>query len=101
LPITSISRPFAEDVDRHTRTVRRWLNEPDGLPYTRMGNRILIHVPTAREWLMRRMIRPAPTRRHRRGRQPVQHAGDAVKRGRAVAKTRATTATASAGGDAA
>ena len=42
--------PFAEEVDRHHRTVRRWLNEPDGLPYTRLGNRILIHIPTAREW---------------------------------------------------
>src|SRR5215813_10914414 len=34
--------PFAKEVDRNPRTVRRWLNEPDGLPYTRIGNRILI-----------------------------------------------------------
>jgi hypothetical protein len=57
--------PFAADAGRHSRTVRRWLNEPDGLPYTRIGNRILIHVPTAREWLMKRMHRPAPRRKHR------------------------------------
>ena len=36
-------KPFAKEVDRHPRTVRRWLDQPDGLPYTRIGNRILIH----------------------------------------------------------
>jgi hypothetical protein len=41
------------------------MNEPDGLPYTRIGNRILIHVPTAREWLMKRMTRRNPPRRRR------------------------------------
>jgi hypothetical protein len=59
--------PFAEEVDRDPRTVRRWLNEPDGLPYTRIGNRILIHIPTAREWLFSRM-------HHRTRRQPVRAA---------------------------
>ena len=58
--------PFAEKVDRDPRTVRRWLNQPDGLPYTRIGNRILIHIPSAREWLFSRM-------RHRTRRQPVRH----------------------------
>jgi hypothetical protein len=52
--------PFAEEVDRNPRTVRRWLNEPDGLPYTRIGNRILIHIPSAREWLFSRMRHPNP-----------------------------------------
>ena len=47
--------PFAKEIDRHPRTVRRWLDKPDGLPYTRIGNRILIHVPTARDWLFSRM----------------------------------------------
>ena len=41
--------PFAAKVDRDPRTVRRWMNEPDGLPYTRIGNRILVHVPTQAE----------------------------------------------------
>jgi len=57
--------PFAAEVDRHPRTVRLWLNEPNGLPYTRIGSRILIHVPTAREWLMKRMKRPNPPRRRK------------------------------------
>jgi hypothetical protein len=47
--------PFAKQVDRDPRTVRRWMDELDGLPYTRIGNRILIHVPTAREWIFGRM----------------------------------------------
>jgi hypothetical protein len=44
------------------RTVRRWLDQPDGLPYTRAGCRILIHVPTAREWLMSNLKRRNPRR---------------------------------------
>ena len=50
--------PFAAEVKRKPRTVRRWLDEPNGLPYTRIGNRILIHVPTAREWMLSRMRNP-------------------------------------------
>jgi hypothetical protein len=47
--------PFAVEINRHPRTVRRWLDKRGGLPYTRIGNRILIHVPTAREWMLSRM----------------------------------------------
>jgi hypothetical protein len=50
--------PFAAQVGRHPRTVRRWMDEPDGLPHTRIGNRILVHIPTARAWIMGRMHRP-------------------------------------------
>jgi hypothetical protein len=54
--------PFAKQVDRDPRTVRRWLDKPDGLPYARIGNRILIHIPTAREWIFCRMRKPNPRR---------------------------------------
>jgi hypothetical protein len=54
--------PFAAEVDRDPRTVRRWMNEPDGLPYTRIGNRILVHIPTAQAWILGRMRRPNPRR---------------------------------------
>jgi hypothetical protein len=57
--------PFARRLDRHPRTVRRWMDEPNGLPFTRIGNRILIHVPTAAAWMMSRMRRPNPQRRAR------------------------------------
>ena len=53
---------FAADVDRDPRTVRRWMNQPAGLPFTRLGNRILIHVPTAKDWMLGRMIYPAQRR---------------------------------------
>jgi hypothetical protein len=46
---------FATDVKRHPRTVRRWIDKPGGLPYSKVGNRILVHVPTAREWLLGQM----------------------------------------------
>jgi hypothetical protein len=50
--------PFAAECKRNPRTIRRWMREPDGLPYTTIGNRILLHIPTAREWILRRMRRP-------------------------------------------
>jgi hypothetical protein len=46
---------FAKEVDRDPSTVRRWLDQSNGLPYSRIGNRILIHIPTAREWILGRM----------------------------------------------
>jgi hypothetical protein len=57
--------PFARQAGRHPRTVRRWLDQPNGLPYTRIGNRILIHVPTARDWLFGRMRKSSPPRKGR------------------------------------
>ena len=59
---------LATKVDRCARTITRWMDEPGGLPFTMLGNRRLIHVPTAREWLMRRMKnvrreRPRPRKR--------------------------------------
>jgi len=54
--------PFAKTVNRHPRTVRRWMNEPDGLPFTKIGNRLLIHIPTAKDWVLSRMRRPNPRR---------------------------------------
>jgi len=60
--------PFARQFQRHPRTVRRWMDEPDGLPFTRIGNRILIHIPSASAWIFGRMKRPNPPR-HRRGRR--------------------------------
>jgi hypothetical protein len=60
--------PFAAEVNRSPRTVRRWLDQPDGCPYTRIGNRILIHIPTAREWILGRMRKPNPTKPSRRRR---------------------------------
>jgi hypothetical protein len=58
--------PFATQAGRDPRTIRRWMNEPNGLPYTKLGNRVLIHVPTARDWLQARMQNPNPLKKRRR-----------------------------------
>jgi hypothetical protein len=55
--------PFAAQVGRDPRTVRRWIDQPNGLPFTRIGNRLLIHIPTAREWLLSRVRQRNPRRR--------------------------------------
>lgn len=46
---------FAKEMKRHPRTIQRWIDEPDGLPATRLGNRTVIHVPKAHEWLLARV----------------------------------------------
>ena len=50
---------FARDeVKKHPRTVKRWTKGADGLPYATLGKTVIIHVPTARDWLFGRMRRP-------------------------------------------
>lgn len=46
---------FARDVKRTGRTVLRWMEEPNGLPYTILGRTRLIHIPAARAWLRAKM----------------------------------------------
>ena len=53
---------FAKELGKHPRTISRWTNEPDGLPFTKLGRVRLIHLPTARKWLADRMVHPNPTR---------------------------------------
>ena len=65
------TRPtFAAMVGKSTRTISRWTALPDGLPYVRLGNEVLIPIPEAREWIARRLKRPNPRRR-------AHHAGPA------------------------
>jgi hypothetical protein len=59
-------KEFAQQVGRCERTVRRWCQEHGGLPHTRMGNRILIPVPQAREWLLKGMKNDPARERGRR-----------------------------------
>jgi len=39
------------------RTLARYRNEPGGLPFMKLGGRVYIHLPGAREWVKRRTIR--------------------------------------------
>jgi hypothetical protein len=54
---------FAAEVRRSPRTVIRWMDEPNGLPFTKLGSRRLIHLPSAREWMLSRIRRRNPRRR--------------------------------------
>ena len=49
---------FAAEVKRTPRTIDGWTKQPDGLPYVQYGYLKLLHVPTAREWLLNRMQQP-------------------------------------------
>jgi len=60
------AEPFAQKIGKTKRTVLRWMNEPDGLPFAKIGNRHLIHIPTAREWLLSRVRQRNPRRRSMR-----------------------------------
>jgi hypothetical protein len=62
-------REFAEQANKTPRTIDRWCNEPDGLPYIKLGNKRYIHIPSARAWMLRRLQQPNP----RRGRKPNPH----------------------------
>jgi hypothetical protein len=59
---------FAADLGRHPRTIFRWTELEDGLPFVKLGKTRLIHLPSAREWIMSRMRRRNPNRRRRRSR---------------------------------
>jgi hypothetical protein len=58
---------FAKANGISPRTVARYRKEKNGLPYSYMGGRVVIHLPSAREWLMKRLIRPNSTRSARAG----------------------------------
>jgi hypothetical protein len=74
-------KAFAVDVNRSVRTVERWTCEPNGLPYTKAGNLRLIHVPTAREWLLERMRRRNPRQDHDSKSAPKSEGGVRARAG--------------------
>lgn len=45
------------------RTVMRWQAQPDGIPYTQIGGRILYRRASVLEWLESHERRPNPRRR--------------------------------------
>jgi len=59
---------FARKLHKDPRTIHRWTTQPNGLPFIKLGNKRLIHVPSAREWIMGRMRPPNPERKPRRKR---------------------------------
>lgn len=57
---------FAASNGLSKRQVARLRKNVDGLPYAVLGKRVIVHVPTARDWLMKRLITPNPSRGARR-----------------------------------
>ncbi|WP_194393866.1 hypothetical protein [Bradyrhizobium sp. CCBAU 51765] len=49
---------FAASAEVTTRTISRYRNQPDGLPFLKLGGRVLIPVEDAREWLRARVVHP-------------------------------------------
>jgi hypothetical protein len=58
---------FAADFDKHPRTIHRWMEQTDGLPYVKIGRDRLIHIATAQQWIFDRMQRPNPTHGRKAG----------------------------------
>jgi hypothetical protein len=54
---------FASDNGISQRTVARYRNQTDGLPYFEFGGRVFIPIEEARAWLQARVKRPNPSRR--------------------------------------
>ena len=44
------------------RTILRWMDMPDGLPYAKVGNKRLVHIPSAKEWIFAKLRRANPSR---------------------------------------
>jgi hypothetical protein len=53
---------FAADIGKHPRTIKRWQNEPDGFPIAKVGLTDYVHIPSARDWLMRKVRSRNPRR---------------------------------------
>lgn len=53
---------LSEALDVVPRTIDRWRNQPDGIPYTTAGSRVLFRVQSVRDWLASREKRPNPRR---------------------------------------
>lgn len=57
---------LAEGLNKSVRTVERWIAQPDGLPYTMLGNRRLFRPEAVREWIIAREQQRNPRRQGRR-----------------------------------
>lgn len=54
---------FAANAKVSPRTIARYRNQPDGLPYVEFGGRIYIPIADARAWLSGRVKRPNQRRK--------------------------------------
>src|SRR5262245_2397247 len=59
--------PLAEELGRHPRTIMRWTEERDGLPFVRLGRRIMFKRESVRDWISAREHKPNSRRSRRTG----------------------------------
>jgi hypothetical protein len=59
--------PLAEELDRNPRTIMRWTEQPNGLPFVRLGRRIMFKRESVRNWISAREHKPNTRRTHRTG----------------------------------
>jgi excisionase family DNA binding protein len=55
--------PLAEELGRHPRTIMRWTEQPNGLPFVRLGRRILFKRESVRDWISTHERKPNTLRR--------------------------------------
>jgi hypothetical protein len=56
-------RVVAARLGRSHRTLMRWTQMPDGLPFVRIGQRPYLHAPSTAQWITRRLTRNFSRRR--------------------------------------
>jgi hypothetical protein len=55
-----LEETLAAKWDVSPKTLSRYRCEPNGLPFMKLGGKVYIHVPGAREWIKRRTVRRNP-----------------------------------------
>jgi len=56
-------RELATELNRHEKTIERWENQPDGIPFTLLGGRRLYKIASVMRWLDSRERRANPRRK--------------------------------------
>jgi hypothetical protein len=64
----------AEKLDKSTRTLQRWISQPDGLPHTRRGRELLFKEEWTRDWLERGKVQRNPVPASRQPRRRARRA---------------------------
>ena len=49
---------LASELHVTPRTLARWQSQPNGIPTTRIGGRVLFNIDSVRGWLKSREVRP-------------------------------------------
>jgi excisionase family DNA binding protein len=61
--------PLADELGLHPRTLMRWTEQPHGLPFVRLGRRILFKRDSVRDWISAHEHKPRGATRRRQASQ--------------------------------